>query len=77
MYQKTDRFGNPYVNVRCRDKSGNGYFKGFVEVGGKLLQIEVQPQTSSDKKYGDEIMWARVTEKRKQPRSGGAFGGRR
>lgn len=71
---KMDRFGNPYENVRCRDKGGRGFFKGFIEVGGKLLQIEIQPQTSTDKKFGDEIMWARVTAKPKQS-GGGVFGG--
>lgn len=60
---RQDRFGNNYELAKCRDKKGNGFFKGFVEIKGKLYAIEVQPQTSTDKKYGDEIMWVRVTEK--------------
>lgn len=63
---KVDRFGDTYENVRLRDKGGRGYFKGYIEVGGKLLQIEAQPQTATDKKFGDEIMWVRVTNKKKR-----------
>ncbi len=63
---KVDKFGNEICNVVCVDKGGRGYFKGFLELpGGKLLQVEVQPQTAEGRK-GDDVMWVRVTKKRAQ-----------
>lgn len=52
----TDKFGNPYQVIGCRDKKGTGFSKGFVELGGKLYKLE--PSTAN--KEGVEA-WVRVT----------------
>lgn len=58
-YINTDRFGQPYQVVGCKEvegKDGNTYNKGFVELGGKLYKIEV----SAAEKEGVQH-WVRVT----------------
>lgn len=59
---KTDRFGNPYQVIGCRDKKGNGFPVGYVELGGKLYKLEPSPA----KKDGVEA-WIKVTHVKKQP----------
>ncbi|UUF13244.1 MULTISPECIES: hypothetical protein [Flavobacterium] len=61
---RTDRFGNPYQVVGCRDKKGNGFAFGYVELGGKLYKLEPSPAN----KEGVE-MWIKVTAVKKQSRS--------
>lgn len=57
----TDRFGNPYQVIGCKDKKGNGFPSGYVELGGKLYKLE----PSSSNKEGVD-MWIRVTQVKKQ-----------
>lgn len=59
---KTDRFGNPYQVVGCRDKKGTGFPVGYVELKGQLYKLE----PSSAKKDGVEA-WIKVTAVKKQP----------
>jgi hypothetical protein len=56
-YSSTDRFGRQFTRVGARDKKGNGYAKGYVEIKGKLYQIEVGPSQKEDVEY-----WLTVTE---------------
>lgn len=39
----TDKFGNPYQLVACKDKKSTGYGVGYAELGGKLYKIEPSP----------------------------------
>lgn len=56
-----DRFGNPYQVIGCKDKKGNGFSQGYVELGGKLYKLE--PSVAS--KDGVEY-WVKVTQVKKQ-----------
>ena len=56
----TDRFGNPYQVVGCKDKKGNGFPVGYVELGGKLYKLE----PSESQKEGTAL-WIRVTQVKK------------
>lgn len=58
---KTDRFGNPFQVIGCRDKKGNGFPVGYVELGGKLYKLE----PSQANKDGVDT-WIRVTAVKKQ-----------
>ncbi|POS01584.1 hypothetical protein Q361_10944 [Flavobacterium croceum DSM 17960] len=51
---KTDRFGQPYQNVACKNNK-NGYPVGYAELGGKLYKIE--PGGSSD----GVDQWVKIT----------------
>lgn len=62
-YIKTDRFGNPYQVIGCKDERGTGFPKGYIELGGKLYKIE--PSKAS--KEGVEV-WVKVTQVKKQPK---------
>lgn len=53
---RTDKFGNPYIVVGCKDKKGTGFPKGYVELGGKLYKLE-----PSDSQKEGTAMWIRVT----------------
>lgn len=57
----TDRFGNPYQLVGCKDKKGNGFASGYIELGGKLYKIE----PSEAQKEG-VMYWVKVTQVKKQ-----------
>ena len=57
----TDKFGNPYQVIGCKDKNGSGFPKGYVELGGKLYKLEPSPA----QKDGVET-WIRVTQMKKQ-----------
>lgn len=57
----TDRFGNPYQLIGCKDKKGNGFAQGYIELGGKLYKIE----PSVAQKDGVEF-WVKVTQVKKQ-----------
>ncbi|MEO6177288.1 MAG: hypothetical protein ABIP27_19190 [Flavobacterium circumlabens] len=60
----TDRFGNAYQLVGCKDKKGNGFSQGYIELGGKLYKIEPSVAT----KEGVEF-WVKVTAVKKQTRA--------
>lgn len=57
----TDRFGNAYQLIGCKDKKGNGFSQGYVELGGKLYKIE----PSVAQKDGVEF-WVKITAVKKQ-----------
>lgn len=52
---RTDRFGNPYQVVGCKDNK-NGFAVGYVELGGKLYKIE----PSKADKDGVSV-WVKIT----------------
>lgn len=52
----TDRFGNPQAIVGMKDKKGNGFPYGFVEIKGTLYKVEV----SNSNKEGVEA-WVKIT----------------
>jgi hypothetical protein len=59
----TDKFGNPYQLVSCKDKKGTGVFcSGYIELGGKLYKVE----PSIAQKDG-VMMWVRITAMKKRP----------
>lgn len=67
---KTDRFGQPYQAIRAT-KNESGFYKGFVELAGKLYVIEFgeQDQVAEKGRYqGQPFRWVRVT-KRTDPKS--------
>lgn len=57
---RTDKFGNDYTVVGCKDKKGTGYPKGYIEIKGDLYKIE----PSKSDKEGVEL-WVRVTKMKK------------
>jgi hypothetical protein len=57
----TDRFGNPYQLIGCKDKKGNGFSQGYIELGGKLYKMEPSPATKDGVEY-----WIKVTQVKKQ-----------
>jgi hypothetical protein len=57
----TDRFGNPYQLIGCKDKKGNGFASGYIELGGKLYKVE--PSTAQ--KDG-VLYWVKITAVKKQ-----------
>lgn len=57
----TDRFGNPFQLIGCKDKKGNGFPYGYVELGGKLYKVE----PSSAQKDGVEY-WVKITAVKKR-----------
>jgi hypothetical protein len=61
---KNDKFGNPFQVVGCKDKKGNGFAVGYVELGGKLYKLE----PSEAKKEGVKA-WVKITQVKKQNRS--------
>jgi hypothetical protein len=62
---RNDRFGNPTQLIGCKDKKGNGFAAGFIEIGGSLYKIE----PSQAQKDG-VLYWVKVTKmaKRQQQR---------
>ncbi|MDN3673436.1 hypothetical protein QWY99_10265 [Flavobacterium branchiarum] len=58
----TDRFGNAYQLIGCKDKKGNGFAQGYIELGGKLYKLE----PSVAQKEGVEF-WVKVTAVKKRP----------
>lgn len=60
----TDRFGNSYQVVGCRDKKGNGFPVGYVELKGQLYKLE----PSKAEKDGVDA-WIKVTAIKKQTRA--------
>ncbi|GEL11814.1 hypothetical protein SAMN05192550_2810 [Flavobacterium glycines] len=68
MAQGQDKFGNPQVVVGLKDKSGSGYPKGFIEIGGSLFKITTSP---SNKEGVHE--WVTLTKMQKNRNRG--FGG--
>lgn len=63
-YISTDRFGQPYQVIGCKDKKGNGFCSGYVELGGKLYKVEPSQAT----KEGVD-MWVKITAVKKRPTS--------
>lgn len=57
----TDRFGQPFQVIGCKDKKDNGFHTGYVELGGKLYKLE----PSASNKEG-VASWIRVTQVKKQ-----------
>ncbi|WP_294964985.1 hypothetical protein [uncultured Flavobacterium sp.] len=57
----TDRFGNPYQLIGCKDRKGTGFSSGYIELGGKLYKIE----PSVAQKDGVEY-WVKVTAVKKK-----------
>jgi len=53
---RSDRFGNQYAVIGCKDKKGNGYPVGYITIGGKTYKLE----PSEAEKEG-VAMWIRVT----------------
>lgn len=51
----TDRFGNSYQVVGCKENRG-GYPVGYAEIGGKLYKIE-----PSDSNKDGVKMWVKIT----------------
>lgn len=51
----TDRFGNPYQLVGCKENK-NGFPVGYVELGGKTYKIE-----PSEAKKDGVLYWVKVT----------------
>lgn len=60
----TDKFGQSYQVIGCKDKKASGFPKGYVELGGKLYKLE----PSKADKDGVEV-WIRVTAVKKQTQS--------
>jgi len=65
---QTDRFGNRYIVVGLRDKTGKGYPKGFAEIKSTLYKIEV-----SDSNKQDVESWVKITEMPRKKQGGGGF----
>jgi hypothetical protein len=57
----SDRFGNPYQLIGCKDKKGKGFAVGYVELGGKLYKVE----PSEAQKEG-VLFWVKITAVKKQ-----------
>lgn len=68
----TDKFGNEYKVVGCKDKKGSGFSKGFIEITRPGL-YKLEP--SAAQKEGVDT-WIRVTKMAQQRGAGGSFGGR-
>ena len=60
----TDKFGNAFQVIGCKDPKATGFPKGYVELGGKLYKLE----PSVAKKDGVEV-WIKVTAVKKRPTS--------
>lgn len=58
----TDRFGNPYQLIGCKDKKGKGFASGYVELGGKLYKIEPSEATKEG-----VMFWVKITAVKKNP----------
>lgn len=61
----TDRFGNKYQVIGCKDKKETGFPKGYIELGNKLYKLE----PSKANKDGVEV-WIKVTEVKKRSTNG-------
>ena len=61
-YVSTDKFGQAYQVVACKDKKGNGFAVGYIELCGKLYKIE-----PSEANKDGVMMWVRVTACKKRP----------
>ncbi len=57
----TDRFGNKYQVIGCKDKKETGFPKGYIELGNKLYKLE----PSKANKDGIDV-WIKVTEVKKR-----------
>jgi len=58
---KNDRFGNPFQVIGCKDKKGNGFSVGYVELKGQLYKLEPSPATKDGVEH-----WIKVTAVKKQ-----------
>lgn len=70
---RVDRFGQPFVNVACKDKKGRGFPKGFIRIMKPGL-YKVEPSSSSSTE-GVEA-WVRVTRVEDRGRADSPFGAR-
>lgn len=57
----TDKFGNPYQLIGCKDKKGTGFAVGYIELGGKLYKVE--PSTAQKEGV---LYWVKITAVKKQ-----------
>ena len=55
-YIKTDRFGNLYQVVGCKDARNPDFNVGFIELGNKLYKVEVSAAQKDGVQY-----WVKVT----------------
>lgn len=62
-FVNTDKFGQAYQVVGCKDKKDNGFPAGYVTLGGKDYKLEPSPAN----KDGVHT-WIRVTAVKKQDR---------
>lgn len=74
---RSDRFGNQYVlktAYAVTDKQGNELpiYKCFIEVGGKLVKIEIS-ERKKETKRGGSAMWVKATSVKKNQRQGGSL----
>ena len=65
QYVSTDKFGQKYQVIGCKDKKGTGFPKGYITLKGKLYKLE----PSKSNKDGIE-MWIRCTEVKNQNNGG-------
>jgi len=63
-YDRKDRFGNSYKLVGCKDKKGNGFPRGFVEIGGTMYKIEPSEANKEGVDY-----WVKITKMPKRSNS--------
>jgi|GEM_PF-4140100 len=61
---KNDRFGNEYVLIGCKDKKGNGFGYGFVEMKGQLYKVE-----ASEAQKDGYTHWVKLTKMKKRQKS--------
>jgi len=67
-FAQTDRFGNAYKLVSCKDKKGVGFPKGFIEISGVTYKIEPSRALEGklDKNGVPILAWVKVTKMKKQ-----------
>lgn len=73
-YTKTDRFGNSYVVVGCKDNK-NGFPVGYERIGGKLYKFE-PTRASGNAPEGKKpfSIWLRITEVDESAQKSSSFG---
>jgi hypothetical protein len=61
---RSDKYGNPFQVVGTKDKKGNGFSVGYVELGGHLYKVEPSIAKKDDVHY-----WVRITKLKKDSRN--------
>lgn len=69
--ERTDKFGNHVKLVPCYDKKGKGWYVGYLEVGNKVIRLEINPTAQGQGTRGDARVWisARQAQGRTQQRN--------